>query len=153
MIQKEEYGKNCPPKAEEYFNSRRNTLTKREDYKSLIRKRAAQPPIWIIFRVNEEKMKNKVAWRELAPYMQCTPIPSETDIVLSDSPAKRKIILKNKVYFLIEESKERSHFLARFLNSTPVRVFYNRSLQNLAEDGLVITRGLLDSFLFLWTIL
>jgi hypothetical protein len=111
------------PPTEEYFNSRKNTLTKRQDYKFLIRKKATQPPVWIIFRVNEEKMKNKVAWRKLAPYMQCTPIPSDTEIVLSGSPAIRKIILKNKVYFIVEESKERSLCLAGFMNSTPVRVY------------------------------
>jgi type I restriction-modification system DNA methylase subunit len=111
-----------PRHAQKYFDSVKEDLVKRDDYKALIR-RKTKSPIWILFRVNEEKLKNKVAWRELAPFLQAVLIPSETTIVLGGSTFTRKIILKNKIYFLVESDDRKAVCLAAFLNSMPARVF------------------------------
>ena len=113
---------NLPQHAHKYFNSVREDLVKRADYKALIRKKT-RPPIWTLFRVNEEKLKNKVGWRELAPFLQAVLIPSETSIRIDGSICTRKIILKNKIYFLVENDNKKAFCLAAFLNSLPVRVF------------------------------
>jgi hypothetical protein len=68
-------------------------------------------------------MKDKVAWRERAPYMQCGQVPSETKIKFPNSTETRKIIMKNTAYFLTENNTTRALCLAWFLNSTPIRVF------------------------------
>lgn len=111
-----------PPLAKKFFESYRDQLIKRDDFKKISR-RKANFPFWTIFRINEEKLKTKVVWRKLSTYMQATLIPSETQIDICGRSLFRKIIVNNTAHFVVEKDNDTALCLSSILNSIPVRVF------------------------------
>jgi hypothetical protein len=110
-----------PRHAKKYFDSKEQQLIKRREYRKAGSKN--KPPFWTIFRVKEDKLRDKIAWRELAPYIQCAPIPSEVIVDIANHKIKRKIIMKQTTYFLIEDDDKKAFCLSCVLNSTLIRAF------------------------------
>ncbi len=102
-----------PPNAENYFNQQhiKRILVKRSDY------RKGYPP-WIIFRVSQDKLNDKVAWQMIARYIEAAYIPAEFD---DKRLGKRKLIVDHSVYFV--NAEDCALEIAGLLNSTPARVY------------------------------
>ena len=104
-----------PPYANEYFQNEsvKRILSRRDDY------RRGQP-LWIIFRVSRDKLRDKIAWQDIEKTIKAVYLPSEvTDKVLG----RKKLIVDNTVYFVVVEDKRLAYALAAILNSTPVRTY------------------------------
>jgi len=102
---------NLPPLALRYFENKRDRLQSRDDYKK-------GQPIWIIFRVSKEKLKEKVAWQELSKTIGAVYLPAYHK---DERIGIKKLIANQTVYFV--KGEELGIALAGLLNSTPVRTY------------------------------
>ncbi|MCP8320024.1 MAG: N-6 DNA methylase [archaeon] len=102
-----------PPNASKYFSSYESDLLKRDDYKK-------GQPIWVIFRVSEEKLKTKVAWGELSRTMETVIVP---EFFNDERLGKKKLIAIQTVYFVAADNADLSYAFSALFNSTPVRAF------------------------------
>ncbi len=91
------------PKAKKYFEKHAEKLRKRDDYKD-------GQPIWVIFRVSEEKLKDKVAWQDIAKILECVYIPPEP-------------VIDHTAYLVSVPNKKDGYILSGILNSTVLRTF------------------------------
>jgi len=105
--------KRLPKNAEKYFKSKEKRLVKRDDYRKGM-------PIWTIFRVSPEKLKDKVAWHELARKMEAVFLPGSYK---DETLGKRKLIAIQTVYFIATSDTEYDRGMVALLNSTPARAF------------------------------
>jgi hypothetical protein len=102
-----------PANAMRYFESYRERLASRDDYKK-------GQPLWTIFRVSPEKLAEKTGWGELARMMEAVVIPSSYS---DERLGERRAIPLQTVYFVSSGDSDLDYALAAFLNSTPVRSF------------------------------
>ena len=104
-----------PPNAKKHFLSSgiEAKLRKRDGYKKGM-------PAWIIFRVNKEKLRSKVAWQELDRRIEAIPLPASYK---DPRLGKRVQIALQTVYFVVESNEANGAKLVVLLNSIPVRVF------------------------------
>lgn len=102
-----------PKNALDYFTKYKEKLLSRDDYRK-------GQPVWTIFRVSKDKLKNKVGWGELSRTMETVLIP---DTFTEKKLGKRRLITIQTVYSIVADSKDFGYLLAAFLNSTPVRSF------------------------------
>ena len=104
-----------PPYADEYFQDEnvRRRLLRRDDY------RRGQPP-WIIFRVTQDKLRDKVAWQDIEKTIKAVYLPSE---VIDKVLGRKKLIVDSTVYFIAVEDRKLAYALTALLNSTPVRTY------------------------------
>jgi hypothetical protein len=102
-------------KIEKYFNKRSKKLAKRYDYKD-------KDPIWKIFRVNSDKLKQKLGWQEISSKMESVVIPDKVDI---RNLGTQKLIPLQTVYFsTLNNNEDLQYFMAALLNSTLARTFF-----------------------------
>jgi len=102
-----------PENARKYFNRYRKKLLNRYDY-------SEDQPIWTIFRVSRNKLRNKVGWGELSRTMETVLLPNTFD---DDRLGERLLITLQTVYSLVADNRNFGYVLAGLLNSTPVRSF------------------------------
>jgi len=68
-----------PPKAKEYFERHADALRARSDYRSNM-------PIWQIFRVQREKLTDKIIWQRISSHLDPVCVPAKvTDTLLGDT--------------------------------------------------------------------
>ena len=103
-----------PPSAKAYFDLHSEALRKRSDYRDGM-------PIWQIFRVAPDKLKEKVAWQELSHTLQAVRLPRSISVDLLGREAL--LVPLQTVYFIPVDDPDTALDLAAWLNSTPVRVF------------------------------
>ncbi|MFQ6060722.1 MAG: Eco57I restriction-modification methylase domain-containing protein, partial [Thermoplasmata archaeon] len=102
-----------PSNAQSYFQRHEQRLKRRSDY------RKGQPP-WVIFRVSSSKLKEKVAWHELAKRLESSYLPR---VWKSDYLGTCPLIPIQTVYFVSPEKESLGHVLVSLFNSFFVRSF------------------------------
>jgi len=102
-----------PPRAKSYFENHAKALQNRSDYKKTM-------PIWTIFRVSPEKLKDKVVWHELARMLECAYVPSH---ILDKQVGERLIVPIQTVYLIPVEKPSHGLILSALLNSLPIRTY------------------------------
>lgn len=103
-----------PENAREYFsrNDINNILVNRADYSS------GQKP-WIIFRVSENKLKDKTAWQMIAKELESVYLPAEYD----NGKGSKMLIIDHALYFIVTESQQLGYIMSAVLNSTLINAY------------------------------
>ncbi len=103
------------PRATQHFTQHLSRLLRRDDY------RASLPP-WAIFRVGQEKFREyRIAWQEIARYIEACHLPVWVRISLCGKEVDRLLVPSITVYFLVEENIHRAMKLLLYLNSRLAR--------------------------------
>ena len=111
--------KKLPYEATIYFKRHKTTLERRKEY-TVSGPMSRGAPFWIIGNVDERRLKNKVAWHELATKMEAVFIEAYYhDRILG----RRKLIPDHTVYLIPIEDESLGYVLCALLNSTPCRAF------------------------------
>lgn len=106
--------KDLPPKAKAYFERHQKALKARSDYRDRM-------PIWQIFRVGPQKLKDKLAWQELSHRLEASYAPQS---VWEETLGIEALLLPlQTTYLLPTDDPTTGLVLAAWLNSTPIRAF------------------------------
>ena len=108
-----EVNKRLAKNALEYFTKHKKRLLRRTDQRK-------GDPIWTIYRVSKDKLKNRVGWGELSRAMETVLI---SDTFADSRLGKRRLITIQTVYSIVVDTKALGYVLTELLNSTPVRGF------------------------------
>jgi hypothetical protein len=111
------YGLKIPntPCATRHFMGHLNELINRDDYNATL-------PPWAIFRVNAEKFKDyRIAWQEMAKYIEACALPLNITINIGGVGRQKLIVPPQTVYFIIEEDLARALKLLLYFNSRLAR--------------------------------
>jgi len=108
-----------PPEAMKYFEQHKAFLESRREY-TISRPINSGAPYWIIGNIDSRKLREKVAWREIATKIEAVVIEAEYN---DPRLGVVKIIPDHKVYFLPVGDESVCHALCALLNSTPCRAF------------------------------
>ena len=104
---------NIPSNVNDYFEDHREELISRTDYRE-------GQPIWVIFRVSERKLMDKIAWKLIGKKLEAVMLPR----VFDDTQIGEKIlIVDNSVYFISVKNEDIGYAISGLLNSTPIRTF------------------------------
>ena len=106
--------KDLPPKAKAYFQRHEKALKARSDYRDKM-------PIWQIFRVGPQKLKDKVTWQELSHRLEASHAPQNVHEKALGLQAL--VIPLQTAYLLATDDPITGLILAGWLNSTPIRAF------------------------------
>lgn len=104
-----------PPLANSYFENNRQTrrLKHRSDWNTGM-------PVWTIFRVDDTKLVDKVAWRRLSKKMEALYLPKDyRDRALG----VRRLIPIQTVYLIPTPRRKNAYILSALLNSLPIRSY------------------------------
>jgi len=98
------------PHATKHFTQLFEKLVKRDDYRTIL-------PPWAIFRVSKDKFKEyRIAWQEIAKYIEATYLPLFVEVDICGRKEKRLLIPDVTTYFIIEEEISRALKLLIYLN-------------------------------------
>jgi len=103
--------KSLPKRAEEYFYQHVKELKGRDDFKE------GMPP-WALFRVSQEKLGLKVAWKKYGTEMQSSILEPEH---LMDLTGGNLLVPLQTVYFIPVRSREDGLLIAGVFNSIPFK--------------------------------
>jgi hypothetical protein len=119
-------------------------------------------PPWAVFAVSQDKFEGyRIAWQEIARYLEVVCIPARADVDLCGKREQRLIVPDHKVYFIAEKDPSRALKLLVYLNSDVARAL-DKLWARIGRGGyyhhegvfvgmLPVPRGLLDGTL--WTFL
>ena len=110
-----------PPATRRHLRRHERALRSRRDLKP-------GQPWWTLFRVDPEKWKLRVAWRDIGTEPAAVVIPARVAFLDRSAP----IIGLNTVYHISARSQNEAHFLAALLNSTPARAYLKAIAQRAA---------------------
>jgi len=103
------------PRATEHFVALLEKLIKRAGY------RTDSPP-WAIFAVSEEKFKEyRIAWQEIAKYIEATHLPVTINISMCGTMKQKLLIPIKTVYFIVEEDPLRALKMLIYMNTDLAR--------------------------------
>jgi hypothetical protein len=103
------------PRATGHFAALLVKLIKRAGY------RANSPP-WAIFAVSKEKFKKyRIAWQEIAKYIEATHLPVTINISMCGAMKQKLLIPIKTVYFIVEEDPLRALKMLIYMNSNLAR--------------------------------
>jgi hypothetical protein len=103
------------PRATQHFTTLLEKLIKRAGY------RANSPP-WAIFAVSGDKFKEyRIAWQEIAKYIEATHLPVTINISMCGAMKQKLLIPIQKVYFIVEEDPLRALKMLIYMNSDLAR--------------------------------
>ena len=103
--------KSLPKRAEQYFLKHTRELQARDDFKEGM-------PIWTIFRVGEEKLGLKVAWKKYGTEMQSSIVEREHAL---GNIEKRVLVPLQTAYFIPIEERDQGLLMTGVFNSVPFR--------------------------------
>jgi SAM-dependent methyltransferase len=99
------------PRATQHFIALLEKLIERGSYK-------ANLPPWAIFAVSGDKFKEyRIAWQEIAKYIEATHLPVTINISMCGAMKQKLLIPIQKVYFIVEEDPLRALKMLIYMNS------------------------------------
>jgi SAM-dependent methyltransferase len=103
------------PRATQHFIALLEKLIERGSYK-------ANLPPWAIFAVSGDKFKEyRIAWQEIAKYIEATHLPVTVNINICGTMKQKLLIPIQKVYFIVEKDPLKALKLLIYMNSDLAR--------------------------------